>query len=95
MSNRVPIGFKHRVEFYLFQVLQNLAGGILTPLFRVLFSEVFPKGSEIQYFGFQMVVGTRTNRSQQLSSGTAWIPQVINGPIVDATNNPRLPSGRS
>ena len=51
-----PIGFKHRVEFYIWQVLQSIAGGILTPLFRVLFSEVFPKGSEIQYFGFQMVV---------------------------------------
>jgi MFS-type transporter involved in bile tolerance (Atg22 family) len=56
MSNSVSIGFKTRVEFYLFQVLQNIAGSILTPLFRVLFPEVFPKGSEIQYFGFQMVV---------------------------------------
>jgi MFS-type transporter involved in bile tolerance (Atg22 family) len=56
MSNSVSTGFKTRVEFYLFQVLQNIAGSILTPLFRVLFPEVFPKGSEIQYFGFQMVV---------------------------------------
>jgi hypothetical protein len=54
----VGIGFKTRVEFYLFQVLQNVAGSILTPLFRVLFPEVFPKGLEIQYFGFQMVVST-------------------------------------
>jgi MFS-type transporter involved in bile tolerance (Atg22 family) len=56
ISDNIPIGFKHRVEFYLFQIFQNMAGSVLLPVFRVLFSEVFPKGSEIQYFGFQMVV---------------------------------------
>jgi MFS-type transporter involved in bile tolerance (Atg22 family) len=61
MSDKVSIGFKHRVEFYLFQVIQNMAGAILTPLFRVLFPEVFPKGSEIQYFGFQMVVSLQSS----------------------------------
>jgi len=42
ISDSVGIGFKTRAEFYLFQVLQNVAGSILTPLFRVLFPEVFP-----------------------------------------------------
>jgi MFS-type transporter involved in bile tolerance (Atg22 family) len=55
-----PIGFKHRAEFYVFQVIQNLAGSVLSPLFRVLFPQVFPNGSEIQYFGFQLVVGALT-----------------------------------
>lgn len=83
MSDRVAIGFKHRWEFYLMAVIQNAAGAIVSPLFRVLFSELFPKGSEIKYFGFQLV----------LSCSTTWIPQVVNGPIVDATNNIRLPAG--
>lgn len=52
----LPIGFKHRGEFYIFQVIQQLAGSIISPLFRVLFAEMFPKGNEIQYFGFQLVV---------------------------------------
>lgn len=74
MSDKVSIGFKHRAEFYVFQVggvvsrgvlaelqvLVSLAGAILNPLFRVLFPEMFPKGNEIQYFGFQLVVSVKT-----------------------------------
>ncbi|KDN47170.1 hypothetical protein K437DRAFT_255964 [Tilletiaria anomala UBC 951] len=82
MSPHIAIGFKQRWEFYLMAVLQNAAGAIVSPLFRVLFSELFPKGSEIRFFGFQLV----------LSCSTTWIPQVINGPIVNATNNIRLPA---
>ena len=82
INKHSPIGFKHRAEFYVFQVLQNIAGSILAPLFRVLFPELFPKGSEIQYFGFQLV----------LSCSTVWIPQIVDGPIVQATNNQRLPA---
>ncbi|KAL1413838.1 hypothetical protein Q8F55_001622 [Vanrija albida] len=82
MSKHVAIGFKHRAEFYVFQVVMSLAGAILNPLYRVLFPQMFPKGNEIQYFGFQLV----------LSCATAWIPQVVNGPIVDKTNNQRLPA---
>ena len=67
MSDSVGIGFKTRAEFYVFQVLQNVAGSILTPLFRVLFPEVFPKGSEIQYFGFQMVVSVSSSPAEYLS----------------------------
>jgi MFS-type transporter involved in bile tolerance (Atg22 family) len=63
MSSKVNIGFKHRAEFYVFQVLQNIAGSIITPLFRVLFPEMFPKGNEIQYFGFQLVVSLRDPKS--------------------------------
>ncbi|WWC59816.1 uncharacterized protein I303_102378 [Kwoniella dejecticola CBS 10117] len=77
-----PIGFKHRIEFYIAQVLLNICTAILAPLFRVLFPELFPTGDEIKYFEFQLV----------LSLGTVWIPQVVDGPIVDRTNNQRLPS---
>lgn len=56
LSGRSAVGFKHRAEFYIAQVVQNLATAILTVVFRVLFPELFPTGSEIQYFGFQLVV---------------------------------------
>ncbi|WWC89516.1 uncharacterized protein L201_004440 [Kwoniella dendrophila CBS 6074] len=82
LNSNSPIGFKDRVEFYIGQILINLSTAILNCLFRVLFSELFPNGSEIKYFGFQLV----------LSLGTVWIPQVVDGPIVDKTNNQRLPS---
>lgn len=80
LRGSIPIGFKHRWEFYLFNVLQNAAGSVLSPLFRVFFCQLFPKGSEIRYFGFQLV----------LSCLTTWIPQVVNGPIIDATGQPRV-----
>ncbi|WVW78068.1 hypothetical protein I302_100019 [Kwoniella bestiolae CBS 10118] len=82
LNSNSPIGFKHRAEFYVGQVLVNLATAVLTCLFRVLFSELFQKGDEVKYFGFQLV----------LSLGTVWIPQVVDGPIVDKTNNQRLPA---
>ncbi|KAI3336919.1 hypothetical protein HD806DRAFT_528500 [Xylariaceae sp. AK1471] len=85
ISPSVTIGFKHRWEFYFFQVLLSIASSVASVAFKVLFSRLFPHGNEIQYFGFQLV----------LSLGTVWIPQIVNGPIVDATNNLRLPAAIS
>ncbi|KAI0816539.1 hypothetical protein GGR55DRAFT_686078 [Xylaria sp. FL0064] len=85
ISPSVPIGFKHRWEFYFFQALQSIASSIAGVAFRVLFSRLFPQGNEIKFFGFQLV----------LSLGTVWVPQIVNGPIVDATNNLRLPAAIS
>ncbi len=85
ISPSVPIGFKHRWEFYFFQALLSAAGGIVGVAFKVLFSRLFPYGNEIKFFGFQLV----------LSLGTVWIPQIVNGPVVDATNNLRLPAAIS
>ncbi|KAI1743765.1 hypothetical protein F4680DRAFT_319386 [Xylaria scruposa] len=85
ISPSVSIGFKHRWEFYFFQALQSVAASIAGIAFKVLFSRLFPPGNEIQFFGFQLV----------LSLGTVWIPQIVNGPIVDATNNLRLPAAIS
>lgn len=82
ISSSSKVGYKHRSEFYVFQVVMNLAGSIISPLFRVLFSEMFPRGKEIQYFAFQLL----------LSCSTSWIPQVTNAPIVSSTNNVRLPA---
>lgn len=85
ISPSASIGFKHRWEFYFFQALLSIATSIAGVAFKVLFSRLFPRGNEIQFFGFQLV----------LSLGTVWIPQIVNGPIVDATNNLRLPGAIS
>ncbi|KAI0188696.1 autophagy-related protein 22-like protein, partial [Astrocystis sublimbata] len=85
ISPSVSIGFKQRWEFYFFQALQSIAASIANVAFKVLFARLFPQGNEIKFFGFQLV----------LSLGTVWIPQIVNGPIVDATNNLRLPAAIS
>lgn len=41
----LPIGFKHHSEFFIFQVIQQLAGSVISPLFRVLFAEMVRSGS--------------------------------------------------
>jgi hypothetical protein len=55
----------------------------MSALFRVLYSELFPKRAEVQYFSFQLAI----------ACGTVWIPQVVDSAIVDATNLVRLPAG--
>ncbi|KAI0402704.1 hypothetical protein F4802DRAFT_574801 [Xylaria palmicola] len=79
------LGFKRRWEFYVFQVLQSAAAGVSGVSFRVLYARLFPRGGEVRFFGAQLV----------LSLGTVWIPQVVNGPVVDATDNLRLPAAIS
>ncbi|PWN52268.1 hypothetical protein IE53DRAFT_378283 [Violaceomyces palustris] len=82
LSASSKVGFKNRWEFYLMALLQGFSNAITSSCFTVLFCQLFPKGKEIRYFGFQLV----------LSCSTVWIPQVVDGPIVDATNNIRLPA---
>ncbi|GAA6005501.1 hypothetical protein JCM11491_003662 [Sporobolomyces phaffii] len=81
-SDSARVGFKSRWEFYLFQVVQNIAFSLMSALFRVLYSELFPKRAEVQYFSFQLAI----------ACGTVWIPQVVDSAIVDATNLVRLPA---
>ncbi|GAA5860683.1 hypothetical protein JCM5353_001129 [Sporobolomyces roseus] len=81
-SDNAKIGFKHRWEFYLFQVITNIAYGLMPSIFRVLYCELFPKGAEVQYFSFQLAI----------SCATVWIPQVVDSFTVDATNLVRLPA---
>jgi hypothetical protein len=58
LSASSAVGFKHKAEFFVAQVLVNGATAILSSLFRVLLPELFPRGSEIKYFGFQ-IMGSR------------------------------------
>ena len=82
ISSSAKIGLKHRWEFYFIQALLQIADSIASVVFRVLFPQMFPRGKEVQYFGFQLAI----------SLATVWIPQVVNAPIVNATNNIRLPA---
>ena len=82
ISEDSRIGFKHPWEFYLWQAVQGLTGALINFSFNILFAQLSPRGQEIEYFGFQTV----------LSCGTIWIPQIVNGPIVTATNITRLPA---
>jgi MFS family permease len=85
ISESAQIGLKHHWEFYFIQVVQSIGLGITNASFRVTYAELFPPGKEIQYFGFQLV----------LSACTAWIPSVVNGPIVEASGLLRLPAALS
>ncbi len=82
ISPRSRIGFKQPWEFYLWQAVQGFTGALINFSFTVLFAQLSPRGREIEYFGFQTV----------LSCATIWIPQIVNGPIVTATNITRLPA---
>ncbi|KAG9239914.1 hypothetical protein BJ878DRAFT_431369, partial [Calycina marina] len=68
-------------EFYVQSFIFYLSNSIVAPTFRVLYAEMIPKGSEIEYFGMQAV----------LSCATAWISYVANAPIQEATHQLRFP----
>ncbi|PVH89376.1 hypothetical protein DL98DRAFT_647904 [Cadophora sp. DSE1049] len=74
-------GFKNRWEFYVQSLLFNVSGSIVNSVFRVLFSEMVPKGSEVEWFGLQVI----------LSCATAWVSYVANAPLQNATHELRFP----
>lgn len=70
-----------RCEFYVQLLITNISSSIVNPTFRVLFSELIPKGSEIRWFGLQLV----------LSCATCWVSYVANAPLQNATHQLRFP----
>jgi MFS-type transporter involved in bile tolerance (Atg22 family) len=56
---------QNRWEFYVQNLLFTLSGSIVNAVFRVLFSELVPKGSEIEWFGLQVVLSCATVRQYQ------------------------------
>ncbi|KAH7031447.1 autophagy-related protein 22-like protein [Microdochium trichocladiopsis] len=81
LSESVGFGFKHRWEFYVQNLILVVSGAIVNSSFRVLYSELMPKGNEVQWFGLQVV----------LSCATAWVSYVANAPIQNATHQLRFP----
>ncbi|KAK8064261.1 autophagy-related protein 22 [Apiospora saccharicola] len=81
LSEAVDFGFKYRWEFYVQNFVFYLSGAIVNSTFRVLYSELVPKGSEIEWFGLQVVI----------SCATAWVSYIANAPLQGATNQLRFP----
>ncbi|KAH8878967.1 hypothetical protein GQ53DRAFT_739491 [Thozetella sp. PMI_491] len=81
LSETVSFGFKYRWEFYVQSFIYYLSNSIVNSTFRVLFAELVPKGSEIEWFGLQVV----------LSCATAWVSYVANAPLQNATHQLRFP----
>lgn len=80
-ADDINFGFKNRWEFYVQSLVFYLSGSIVNPTFRVLFAELVPKGSEIEWFGLQVV----------LSCATSWVSYVANAPLQNATHQLRFP----
>ena len=70
-----------RWEFYVQILLLQLGQAFVNGAFRVLLSEMIPVGSEIRWFGMQLV----------LSCATVWINYVASAPLQNATHQLRFP----
>jgi MFS-type transporter involved in bile tolerance (Atg22 family) len=70
-----------RWEFYIQILLLQLAQAFVNGAFRVLLSEMIPIGSEIRWFGMQLV----------LSCATVWVNYVASAPLQNATHQLRFP----
>ncbi|KAK8098777.1 uncharacterized protein PG998_012018 [Apiospora kogelbergensis] len=63
LSEAAHFGFKlmqYRWEFYVQNFIFYLSGAIVNSTFRVLYSELVPRGSEIEWFGLQVVISCAT-----------------------------------
>jgi hypothetical protein len=70
-----------RWEFYVQVLFLQLGQAFVNGPFRVLLSEMIPIGSEIRWFGMQLV----------LSCGTVWVNYVASAPLQNATHQLRFP----
>ena len=66
--------WQKRWEFYAQLVLLQFSQALVNVSFRVLFSELIPKGSEVEWFGLQLILSCATVRGY-LSRRPA--PQVL------------------
>lgn len=73
--------FQMRWEFYVQILLLQLGQSFANGPFRVLLSEIIPIGSEIRWFGMQLV----------LSNATVWVNYVASAPLQNATHQLRFP----
>lgn len=81
ISSNTAVGFKHRWEFWVFEVLYSATSSSMRSLNRVIYSSLLPEGEEAQYFGLEIMLGV----------ATGWIGSLVNATIQDRTNNDRYP----
>ncbi|KAK6459977.1 autophagy-related protein 22-like protein [Scheffersomyces coipomensis] len=81
ISNKTSVGFKHRWEFWVFEVFYSASSSSMRSLNRTVYSTLLPEGDEAQYFGLEIMLGV----------ATGWIGSLVNATIQDRTNNDRFP----
>ncbi len=81
ISNNLTVGFKHRAEFWVFEIFFVSSSSALRSLNRVLYSTLLPEGNEAQYFGLEIFLGV----------ATGWIGTLVIAVIQDRTGNDRYP----
>lgn len=81
ISSSTAVGFKHRWEFWLFEVFYSSSSSAFRSLNRALYSTMVPEGEEAQYLGLEVMLGV----------ATGWIGSLVNAVIQDRTNNDRYP----
>lgn len=81
ISHNTKVGFKHRWEFWLFEVFYSSSSSALRSLNRTLYSSILPEGEEAQYFGLEVMLGV----------AVGWIGDLVNATIQDRTGNDRYP----
>lgn len=81
INRHVPIGYKHRPEFWIEQVLFLSTSSALRSLNRVVYSSMLPRGREAQFFGLEIT----------LDLATGWISPLVQAVIQDRTHNLRFP----
>lgn len=81
INHQVKIGFKHRWEFWVFEVLYSSTSSAQRSLNRTIYSTLLPAGEEAQFFGLEVMLGI----------ATGWIGSLVNASIQDLTGNDRFP----
>ncbi len=81
INKSLTIGYKHRAEFWVFDIFYISSGSALRSLNRVLYSTLLPEGNEAQYFGLEIFLGV----------ATGWIGSLVIAVIQDKTGNDRYP----
>ena len=81
IGEHINVGFKHRAEFWVFEVVYVSSSSAMRSLNRALYSSLLPEGSEAQYFGLEIVLGV----------ATGWIGTLVNATIQNRTGNLRYP----
>lgn len=81
INHQVNIGFKHRWEFWVFEVLYSSTSSAQRSLNRTIYSALLPAGEEAQFFGLEIMLGI----------ATGWIGSLVNASIQDLTGNDRFP----
>lgn len=81
IKKSLPIGFKHRAEFWVFEVFYVSSSSALRSLNRAFYSSMLPEGNEAQFFGLEIMLGV----------ATGWIGPLVNATIQNRTGNLRYP----